>query len=85
MTREELWALIEYHAGEMGRPGSGPVNYWPGSNRALRVDDHAQRVSALCKEVYALEKRREQEEQEAKQACAPGASAAIPPSIQRIR
>ena len=85
MTREELWAVIQHHARQIHDTGV-PTPYW-GSSRALQIDEHAQRISELCHQVYPLDKKWEEEQMGAKQAmaslCQGGGDS--PPLTNRLR
>lgn len=61
MSREELWNLIEYHAQSISRSNAPTPYYGPG--RALKVEDHAKRISELCHQVYPLDKKAFEESQ----------------------
>ena len=63
MTKQELWALIEYHANEIVDHGR-KMCISRGTHAALDADYHGLRISDLAKQVYPLEMR----DQEAKTA-----------------
>lgn len=61
--RKELMALLKYHAEQfLDRPPY--PNYGP--NRILFLEETAQRMSDLCKELYPLEKKHWEESNQAK-------------------
>ena len=62
MTREELWSLIQHHADAIAGRKDVPTPYfWHSKQRLLAVSNSAERLLELCKQLYPLEVKEEEQ------------------------